>query len=530
MITSICLFLWRYKEKIAAIVTILVMVWAMKVDSRQPICATPGAPIVSGDFAYPTDRGHTTLSSPYGPRDGGFHKGQDLAGPIGTPIFAFADGTVADSSCGISGFGCWIIVDHTINSAKYSTVYGHMFPDGLIAHTGDRVKAGQRIATIGNNGESTGAHLHFEVWKGGRLTGGAAEDPAPWLAKAGNGSPTQPDPTPAAPRGPPAAPGGGGDVQALHARQIIDVGHQRKMSDSVIRSALSVGIVESQLHNLASEAVPESKQFPNDGVAAGDYDSVGVFQQRRSTQSVGVDIKTAMDPVWQANTFYNHVVAIPGYQTADPGQMAADIQNPREDLRGRYAEETGKATQLLATYGASSAGAAGAGAAGAGCTPGSDSPTGPAGPAGDLAKRALAFALAQRGKPYVWGAEGPDSYDCSGLVKAAYRDAAGGKLILPHYTGVESNPGQLAVGIEVPNQQSMQPGDIILYNGSRTHAEHVALYVGNGQMVNAPTEGEPVQTAPVSAGGTVVMIRRIPDPGAAPQPNKAADATPAVQP
>jgi peptidoglycan DL-endopeptidase RipA len=507
-VVSFFLFLWRHKDKIAAILVVLALTWAMKVDEDNAVACGDAAPLpsVSGGFAYPADKNATQISSPYGMRDGTLHQGIDLAGPTGTPIYAFTDGTVAAAGTA-SGFGNWIVVDHTIEGKPYSTVYGHMYDDGVLVKTGDRVTAGQRIGLIGSNGQSSGPHLHFEVWPGGRLTGGHSEDPAPWFQRADQAAPagaqSGPAQQPGSPRPPPAQ---GGDVSALRARQIIDVGHKRNMPDTVITSALSVGLVESNLKNLASERVPESKNYPNDGIAAGDFDSVGVFQQRRSTQSAGVDIKTAMDPVWQANTYYDHVEKQPGWRTADAGQIAADVQAPREDLRYKYGERMGEAQALLRTYGASSAGAAGEGG---GCgTPGTGTPPGPA---GSLAKKAVAVAMAQRGKPYVWGAEGPDSFDCSGLIRYAYLQASGGTVSLPHYTGDPGNPGQLAVGVEVPDQKSLQPGDIILYNGSRTQASHVGMYIGNGQIVQAQTEGVPVLVTPISGGGEVVMMRRIPD-------------------
>lgn len=507
---SVFLLAWRHKEKIMAIIAVLAVAIAMKVDSDNnsadcgPTSSGASSAVVSGGVAYPSDKNATQISSPYGMRDGVLHRGIDIAGPEGTPIYAYTDGTVADAGPA-DGFGNWIVIDHTIDGKSYSTVYGHMWDNGVLVKTGDRVTAGQRIGLIGNNGQSTGAHLHFEVWPGGRLTGGQSEDPAPWLQKAndapGGSAPAQ---QPNTPRGPPAD---GGDVTALRARQIIDVGHQRNLPDSVINSALAVGLVESNMRNLASEAVPESKNYPNDGIAVGDYDSVGIFQQRRSTYSVGVDIKTAMDPIWQINAYYDGVEKQPGWRTADAGELAANVQNPREDLRGKYAARMADAIALLRTYGASSSGAAGAGAS-CGTTGTGDLP---AGPAGNLAKKAVAAAMSQRGKPYVWGAEGPDSYDCSGLIRWAYLQASGGKIGLPHYTGDPGNPGQLAVGIEVPDQKSLQPGDIILYNGDRTQASHVGMYIGNGQIVQAQQSGVPVLVTPVSGGGEVVMIRRIPD-------------------
>lgn len=118
-----------------------------------------------------------SLSSPYGPRDGGYHYGDDLAAPNGTPIVASGDGTVAAAGAA-SGFGQWVIIDHIINGSKYSTVYGHMYPSGVHVHAGQIVRQGDHIADVGANGEATGPHCHFEVWQGGRLTGGHAVDPA----------------------------------------------------------------------------------------------------------------------------------------------------------------------------------------------------------------------------------------------------------------------------------------------------------------------------------------------------------------
>lgn len=80
----------------------------------------------------------------------------------------------------------WIVIDHTIDGQPYSTVYGHMWDDGVAVQVGDTVAAGQHIGEVGNNGQSTGAHLHLEVWQGGRLTGGSETDPQPWLDRAAN--------------------------------------------------------------------------------------------------------------------------------------------------------------------------------------------------------------------------------------------------------------------------------------------------------------------------------------------------------
>lgn len=104
-------------------------------------------------------------------------------------------------------------------------------------------------------------------------------------------------------------------------------------------------------------------------------------------------------------------------------------------------------------------------------------------PASGAAAKAIAFAKSQLGKPYSWGAAGPDAYDCSGLTMASYQ-AAG--ISLPH-----SSQAQMSSGPSVP-RGSLQPGDLVFF-GSPVH--HVGLYVGGGKMINAPNSGEVVQYA-----------------------------------
>ncbi|MCD2192465.1 M23 family metallopeptidase [Actinomycetospora endophytica] len=115
------------------------------------------------------------FTSGFGARWGTSHKGVDIANAIGTPIVAAAGGTVVDSGPA-SGFGMWVRVqldDGTIN------VYGHV--NRSYVKKGQTVKAGQEIAEIGNRGQSTGPHLHFEVW----TPSGTKINPLPWLAERG---------------------------------------------------------------------------------------------------------------------------------------------------------------------------------------------------------------------------------------------------------------------------------------------------------------------------------------------------------
>ncbi|MEU8464341.1 NlpC/P60 family protein [Streptomyces sp. NPDC029003] len=112
----------------------------------------------------------------------------------------------------------------------------------------------------------------------------------------------------------------------------------------------------------------------------------------------------------------------------------------------------------------------------------------PAAPAdGSRAARAVAFAYAAIGKPYVWGATGPGSYDCSGLTQAAWR-AAG--VSLPRTTYTQINTGRRV------SRDQLAPGDLVFFYSGVTH---VGMYVGNGQMIHAPRPGSTVRLAPVDS-------------------------------
>jgi cell wall-associated NlpC family hydrolase len=122
-------------------------------------------------------------------------------------------------------------------------------------------------------------------------------------------------------------------------------------------------------------------------------------------------------------------------------------------------------------------------------------------PAGQVAATAIAFAEAQLGKPYQWGAAGPDAYDCSGLVYAAYA-AAGIRLGRTTYQWQQDGP-------VVPLSQ-IQPGDLLFSAGSDgtpANPGHVVMYLGDGQVIQAPQTGQDVQVDPVDLASVVVATR-----------------------
>ncbi len=133
---------------------------AAEAEKKRPKFVRPAA----GEF-----------TSGYGGRWGTMHLGIDIAAPIGTPILSVADGVVIEAGPA-SGFGLWVRVQHADGTI---TVYGHV--NDYVVSEGQRVKAGQMIAHMGNRGFSTGPHLHFEVW----APGGQKVNPLTWLNQRG---------------------------------------------------------------------------------------------------------------------------------------------------------------------------------------------------------------------------------------------------------------------------------------------------------------------------------------------------------
>ncbi len=127
-------------------------------------------------------------------------------------------------------------------------------------------------------------------------------------------------------------------------------------------------------------------------------------------------------------------------------------------------------------------------------------------------KVALEWAFAELGKPYVWGATGPNSFDCSGLTQYVWRQAG---VSIPRVAA-----DQYAWTIPVPLSQLL-PGDLVFYGATDIH--HVGIYIGNGLMINAPHTGTVVQVSSiwwsdlagfgrVHAPGTPIPLRTPPNP------------------
>ncbi|NNH68686.1 M23 family metallopeptidase [Nocardia uniformis] len=142
-------------------------------DLQQRVAPPAQAPRITAAPAVLPVAG--AISSGFGSRWGAFHYGVDIADTLGTPIHSAMGGTVIEAGPA-SGFGLWVRV---LQDDGTTAVYGHV--NDMYVQAGQRVNAGDVIATVGNRGQSTGPHLHLEIWN----PDGSKIDPVAWLAAKG---------------------------------------------------------------------------------------------------------------------------------------------------------------------------------------------------------------------------------------------------------------------------------------------------------------------------------------------------------
>jgi hypothetical protein len=247
------------------------------------------------------------------------------------------------------------------------------------------------------------------------------------------------------------------DEQRQNATTIISVARQMGAPPRAWLIALATAMQESTLRN----------------IHYGDRDSLGLFQQRPS-QGWGTPAQVT-DPVYSTTTFLDRLLKVPNWERLPVTVAAQTVQ--RSAFPDAYAKWEGLAVDLVQRLANV--------ADPAGCGP--NAATLPEG----VARAAIQFALGELGKPYVWGATGPHTYDCSGLILRAFQ-AAG--IDLPRVSRQ-----QFYAGGHVPVKQA-QAGDLLFYATDPSDPatiHHVTLYMGDGQMVEAPYSGEPVRVRSV---------------------------------
>jgi cell wall-associated NlpC family hydrolase len=234
------------------------------------------------------------------------------------------------------------------------------------------------------------------------------------------------------------------------------------------------------------------------GVAG--YQGELLGQAAAATETASAAQAVAAEAATEAQRQYDAVAA-------QQGQLEAQIAEYQADFARLSAEEQRAALEAAAAAHA----AAGEGqrasrdgereepAAAEPSATGAESAAPAAAPAAasGVAGTVVATAMAQRGKPYVWAASGPGSFDCSGLTQYAFK-AAG--ISLPHSSRMQS---QLGAAV---SRADLQPGDLVFFYSP---VSHVGIYIGNDQMVHAPTSGDVVKVADIDVMGGYAGARRI---------------------
>ncbi|MGN6132357.1 MAG: C40 family peptidase [Nocardioidaceae bacterium] len=270
--------------------------------------------------------------------------------------------------------------------------------------------------------------------------------------------------------------------------------------------ALMTGLTESGLRVLTNPNDPGGSLYPSQGVGH-DHDSLGIFQQRPSWGSAA----QRMDPVVSTGLFLDRLLAQPDWRAESPWQAAQAVQVSAFADGSNYRANLDRAAMLLNDITAT-ASPADCGGAGVG-----DPPSGPRGPHGlplhfrlpaatsRPAAAAVHFALGQLGDPYAWGAEGPNAYDCSGLMQAAWQAA---DVPLTRTTSTQVHDGRPTT------PSNLAPGDLVFipgYDGTLASPGHVGMFIGHGLVVEAPKTGDVVKVVSydefVSAG--LAEIRHI---------------------
>jgi cell wall-associated NlpC family hydrolase len=309
-------------------------------------------------------------------------------------------------------------------------------------------------------------------------------------------------------------------IASQNARIVAATAINRAGSDAAL-IVLTVGITESGLRILGNPNDAAGKGLPDQGTGT-DHNSLGIFQQRPSWGSAA----ERMDPVASTNLFLDRLVALTDWQSAAPWVDAQHVQVSAWDGRaraannyssvvgGNYATQVPEAARVLGIIlrdtvaqdctdpGGSNVGDPPPGPTTAFGLPMSYTVPASASAAGRIAVLA---ALSVLGRPYVFGAAGPDAFDCSGLTAWAWARA---RVSLPHYTVAQWHAG----GPTDPAH--LTPGDLVLTPGSDgtvSDPQHVGMFLGDGLVVEAPQTGDVIRVVSYSSfvSGGLAGLRHI---------------------
>lgn len=307
----------------------------------------------------------------------------------------------------------------------------------------------------------------------------------------------------------------GADASDIRIKGLTLPSEQIPHAQTIVATGISLGVPRrGQIVALAT-AIQESRLR---NLTFGDRDSLGLFQQRPS-QGWGTP-QQVRDPVYASTKFYKGLLDVAGWQQMTVTQAAQAVQ--LSAYPDAYAQWEPLATALQKAIAATFPGnddsgnnAPNAGScASASETSVDDIPEGKA-PKGytvpksthPRARKAIVWAMRQLGTPYQWGgsctnANGPDPMarcDCSSLMQQAYKQVG--------ITLKRTSQAQVRDGKAV-SAKALHPGDLVFSRGSAAAPEHVAMYIGDRLVIEAPRSGKPVRIVPL-ASLNVLAARRV---------------------
>ncbi|GAA3870653.1 C40 family peptidase [Saccharothrix violaceirubra] len=260
---------------------------------------------------------------------------------------------------------------------------------------------------------------------------------------------------------------GRGDASRLSGEQrktvgmIISIGQELKLPPLAWQIAIQAGMTESGLRSLDY----------------GDRDSLGIFQMRPS-MGWGTP-QQVTDPDYAIRKFYAVLLNVPGWEDQRPGDSAQDVE--RSAYPDRYHRWEAMAAFMIGELGDVPD------PAGCGASAGNFLV------ASGAASTAIEFTRQQLGEPYLWGGNGPDAWDCSGILVKAF-GAAGVKI--PRV----ANDQYMSGGAHLPVREA-KAGDLIFWATNPANpvtVHHVGMYLGNDQYIHAPQTGDVVKISKIN--------------------------------
>jgi len=286
----------------------------------------------------------------------------------------------------------------------------------------------------------------------------------------------------------------GGDQTAEAASDALPLGsiNQSLVRDEYLGDLTSTQTDVIDQYHLATLKTSDDRNQLKVALGAAQDQQAALAQDRQAVQASAVAVQNTL------NSVNGQIATLVAQIQLQQQQAAAAAARQRLAAQQAAAAQAAAAQQALAAQQANSGLAvttANSGSSSGGGSTGSTSAT-PVVATGSLQARAIAFAESRLGDPYVWGAAGPSTFDCSGLVMWSYAQAG---YSLPHYSG-----SQYADTIHIP-LADVQPGDLVF---PADPGEHVAMYIGGGNIIEAPYTGADVHIVPL--GGWFVYASRVP--------------------